>query len=270
MGFDIVHMNLHKTFAVPHGGGRPGRRPGGGHRAAGSVPARTRGRCAGGRRLRVVDAGNDHRPGARLARQRPRPGPGRTATSWPTAATACGGWPKRAVLNANWLRHRLRGVYDIPYDRPNMHEFVASTTSLKKADGAAGHRRGQAPPRGGLPRADRLLPADRRRGADDRADGDREPSRRSKRSATRFERIADRATAARAAEAAHAAPRTTPVGRVDEARAARHSDPDVRAPRRRRSSSRADASAQASEEVEPVQLPQPRHRHHHQHRRTGR
>src|SRR5207244_754981 len=40
-----------------------------------------------------------------------------------------------AVLNANWLRHRLRGAYDIPYDRPNMHEFVASTASLKKERG---------------------------------------------------------------------------------------------------------------------------------------
>src|SRR5207248_8484306 len=40
-----------------------------------------------------------------------------------------------AVLNANWLRQRLRGTYDIPYDRPNMHEFVASTASLKKARG---------------------------------------------------------------------------------------------------------------------------------------
>ncbi len=39
------------------------------------------------------------------------------------------------MLNANWLRHQLRGVYDLPYDRPNMHEFVASTTSLKKAKG---------------------------------------------------------------------------------------------------------------------------------------
>ena len=36
-----------------------------------------------------------------------------------------------AVLNANWLRHRLRGTFDIPYDRPNMHEFVASATNLK-------------------------------------------------------------------------------------------------------------------------------------------
>jgi glycine dehydrogenase subunit 2 len=40
-----------------------------------------------------------------------------------------------AVLNANWLRHRLRGTYDIPYDRPNMHEFVASTATLKKRNG---------------------------------------------------------------------------------------------------------------------------------------
>ena len=40
-----------------------------------------------------------------------------------------------AVLNANWLRHRLRGTFDIPYDRPNMHEFVASATNLKKAHG---------------------------------------------------------------------------------------------------------------------------------------
>ena len=36
-----------------------------------------------------------------------------------------------AVLNANWLRHRLRSTFDIPYDRPNMHEFVASATNMK-------------------------------------------------------------------------------------------------------------------------------------------
>ena len=39
MGFDIVHLNLHKTFAVPHGGGGPGA-PGCGHPPAGRVPAR--------------------------------------------------------------------------------------------------------------------------------------------------------------------------------------------------------------------------------------
>ncbi|HWC10550.1 MAG TPA: aminomethyl-transferring glycine dehydrogenase subunit GcvPB, partial [Acidimicrobiales bacterium] len=40
-----------------------------------------------------------------------------------------------AVLNANWLRHRLRGLYDIPYDRPNMHEFVASAAGLRRRTG---------------------------------------------------------------------------------------------------------------------------------------
>ena len=40
-----------------------------------------------------------------------------------------------AVLNANWLRNRLRGVYDIPFDRPNMHEFVASASTLKRRTG---------------------------------------------------------------------------------------------------------------------------------------
>ncbi len=60
---------------------------------------------------------------------------GRTPTSCSTAANGLRRVAEAAVLNANWLRHRLRGTYDIPYDRPNMHEFVASTTSLKKAHG---------------------------------------------------------------------------------------------------------------------------------------
>ena len=40
-----------------------------------------------------------------------------------------------AVLNANWLRQRLRGSYDIPYDRPNMHELVVSAANLKRRSG---------------------------------------------------------------------------------------------------------------------------------------
>ncbi len=48
MGFDIVHMNLHKTFATPHGGGGPGAGPGGGIGAVGAVPARTSSRAQTG------------------------------------------------------------------------------------------------------------------------------------------------------------------------------------------------------------------------------
>src|SRR5258708_32551689 len=39
MAFDAVHMNLHKTFTTPHGGGGPGAPPGGGKPAGGPVPA---------------------------------------------------------------------------------------------------------------------------------------------------------------------------------------------------------------------------------------
>ena len=40
-----------------------------------------------------------------------------------------------AVLNANWIRQRLTGTYDVPFDRPCMHEVVLSVRSLKQAHG---------------------------------------------------------------------------------------------------------------------------------------
>ena len=40
-----------------------------------------------------------------------------------------------AVLNANWLRQRLSGTFDAPYDRPCMHECVVSASSLKRTTG---------------------------------------------------------------------------------------------------------------------------------------
>ena len=40
-----------------------------------------------------------------------------------------------AVLAANYLKHRLAGAYDMPYDRPCKHEFVASAASIKKRTG---------------------------------------------------------------------------------------------------------------------------------------
>ena len=40
-----------------------------------------------------------------------------------------------AVLNANWLRQRLSGPFDVPFDRPCMHEVVLSTRSMKQAHG---------------------------------------------------------------------------------------------------------------------------------------
>ncbi|MDQ6725154.1 MAG: aminomethyl-transferring glycine dehydrogenase subunit GcvPB, partial [Actinomycetota bacterium] len=120
-----------------------------------------------------------------------------------------------AVLNANWLRHRLRGVYDIPYDRPSMHEFVASATNLKRSNGLRA-----------VDVAKRLL-----------EEGFHAPTvyfplvveealmiePTETESPQTLEALAGALIriAADSGEEAHDAPRTSPVGRVDEARAAR-------------------------------------------------
>ena len=134
MGFDIVHMNLHKTFAVPHGGGGPGAGPVAvSERLTSFLPGPRPERHADGTLGWMTPANSIGRVhgghGNALA----------LARAWSYILANGGDGLRRvaemAVLNANWLRHRLRGTYDIPYDRPNMHEFVASTTSLKKGSG---------------------------------------------------------------------------------------------------------------------------------------
>jgi len=130
MGFDIVHMNLHKTFAVPHGGGGPGAGPVAvSERLAPYLPGPRPVLGDGGYRWEQPEKsiGRVHSwHGNALALAR--------AYAYILANGADGlrRVAEAAVLNANWLRTRLRGVYDLPYDRPNMHEFVASTTTLKK------------------------------------------------------------------------------------------------------------------------------------------
>ena len=127
---------------------------------------------------------------------------------------------ERAVLNATWLRHRLRGVYDLPYDRPNMHEFVASTATLKREVGLRASdvakrllEEGFHSPTVYFPlivdEALMIEPTETESPETLAALGDA------------LERIAAEARADGNADDARAAPRTTPVGRVDEARAAR-------------------------------------------------
>jgi glycine dehydrogenase subunit 2 len=134
MGFDIVHMNLHKTFAVPHGGGGPGAGPVAvSERLAPYLP---------GPRPVLADDGTYRwdDPPKSIGRVHSWHGNALALARAYSYILANGGdglhrVAEAAVLNANWLRARLRGVYDLPYDRPNMHEFVASTTTLKKAKG---------------------------------------------------------------------------------------------------------------------------------------
>ena len=128
IGIDMMHYNLHKTFATPHGGGGPGSGP-----------------------LGASEALRDYLPGPIVAR---RPGDdGTDDTYLPVVprrsigpvATFHGNFgmivrayaylrlhgldglrqnAMHAVLNANYLRVKLREAYPVPFDRACMHEFV--------------------------------------------------------------------------------------------------------------------------------------------------
>ena len=125
MGFDCIHLNLHKTFATPHGGGGPG---------AGAVgckdflaaylpqsvtldgPGRKQVRSFAGNFLVVVRAlaylmtlGREGVPEA-----------------------AC-----NAVLNANYLMQKIKGTFTPAFDRICMHEFVLDLSEFKKETGVS-------------------------------------------------------------------------------------------------------------------------------------
>lgn len=129
MGFDVVHLNLHKTFSTPHGGGGPGSGPVGckeflkdylpGRQVIKSDDGYHLAEYAGsigsvkafyGNFLVVVKALTYAlmlgREGIRQASQ-------------------------NAVLNANYIRVKLSGAYEMAYDRTCMHEFVMSLEQEK-------------------------------------------------------------------------------------------------------------------------------------------
>jgi glycine dehydrogenase subunit 2 len=133
MGFDIVHINLHKTFSQPHGGGGPG----GGPIAVRDilepylpVPAVVR----DGDRYRY-----DYDRPKSIGKVRGFAGPFGVFVRSYAFMRAWGPALKEmsevAVLNANYLLSRLREAYDLPYDRLCMHEFVVSARRLKRQHG---------------------------------------------------------------------------------------------------------------------------------------
>jgi len=131
MGIDVMHFNLHKTFSTPHGGGGPG---------AGAVG--------------VTEQLADYLPGPIVASAGSDAQGGQKRFTWCMPARSIGriksfhgnfgilvrayvyirmlgpdglrAVAENAVLNANYLQARLRGVYPVPHgDRTCMHEFVA-------------------------------------------------------------------------------------------------------------------------------------------------
>ena len=137
-GFDVMHFNVHKTFSTPHGGGGPGAGPVGVGEAL--VPF-----LPGPRVLRDGDGGfRLERPAERpTSIGRMRSFVGNTGVLVRAYAYLRAHGPELrtvsedAVLAANYLKQRLasEGSYDVPFARPCKHEFIASTTSLKKATG---------------------------------------------------------------------------------------------------------------------------------------
>ena len=135
MGFDVVHLNLHKTFSTPHGGGGPG---------AGPV-------C-------VVEKLKDYLPVPTVAfdgenyyrNYNLKNSVGSVKGFYGNFGVLVRAYAyilmmgdnlkeasENAVLNANYLKEKLKGTYLLPYDEPCMHEFVLSGEKQKHENGVS-------------------------------------------------------------------------------------------------------------------------------------
>jgi glycine dehydrogenase subunit 2 len=135
MGFDIVHINLHKTFSQPHGGGGPGGGPI-------SVRSRLEPFLPVPAVVREGDAFRlDYDRPKSIGKVRGFTGPFGVFVRSYAYIRAFGPRLREmsevAVLNANYLLARLKDAYDLPFDRLCMHEFVVSARTLKREHGAS-------------------------------------------------------------------------------------------------------------------------------------
>jgi glycine dehydrogenase subunit 2 len=219
MGFDVVHLNLHKTFSTPHGGGGPGAGP----VLVGETLLPY---------LPVPDIVREADGSFRLEGNRPH-SIGRLAGFYGNVGVMVRAYAyllsmggdglcqvaERAVLNANYLKERLKQLYELPYDAPCKHEFVISARGLKEQHGV-----------GALDVAKRLLDF-----------GVHPPTvyfplivpealmiepteTESRETLDRFAEVMARIAreAAQSPDLLKQAPTATPVGRIDEVLAAKH------------------------------------------------
>ncbi|MDT2815506.1 aminomethyl-transferring glycine dehydrogenase subunit GcvPB [Vagococcus carniphilus] len=133
MGFDVVHLNIHKTFSTPHGGGGPGAGP------------------IGCKEFLKPYLPNYHvvKVGDKYEFETPEKSIGQVKTFYGHFAVVVRaltyiltlgkeGIPqasRTAVLNANYMRHELKDTYEMAYEGPCMHEFVMTLERLKKETG---------------------------------------------------------------------------------------------------------------------------------------
>ena len=139
LGFDVVHLNLHKTFSTPHGGGGPGAGPVLAGRSMlpylpAPVVARTaitKGRVEEGQTYRL--ASPEHSIG-KISGFHGNFGVLVRAYTYIRTLGAAGikAISANAVLNANYLMQALKDTYHLPYDRRCMHEVVFSADQQKE------------------------------------------------------------------------------------------------------------------------------------------
>jgi glycine dehydrogenase subunit 2 len=135
LGFDVFHLNLHKTFSTPHGGGGPGAGPIAVKAPLAPFLPTPHVRQDEGNGRYVLHA--PERSVGRLGFFHGNVGVLVRAYAYILSLGAEGlhAISEAAVLNANYVQARLRGAYRLPYDRPCMHECVFSG-SRQKAKGA--------------------------------------------------------------------------------------------------------------------------------------
>jgi glycine dehydrogenase subunit 2 len=123
MGVDVLHMNLHKTFSTPHGGGGPGAGPVGVKKALGDYLPAPRVKKNGDQYKIIEDCPKT------IGRVRSFFGNFGVLVRAYTymvslGADGLGEVSRMALLNANYIRKRLEKFYAIAYDEPCMHECI--------------------------------------------------------------------------------------------------------------------------------------------------